>query len=364
MGYAVVNLGDADSNNFVILAEGDTKAVGPSLFRKQLLKIGRWVHPNDPTKHMDITEEVIDKIVTNFNNKVLDNVPVPVTHTDDPTKNSGYVVGMEKTADGLDCLLEVKDADVATKIKQGLIPGISASIAWDYLKKDTGKLVGPVVRHAALVDNPYIKQLRGFDVVALSDTENAVPLTEYNKLPEGGKTMTLEEIKALLKKDHNISLDDLLAVDKKVKDGLLVEKTAGDAATAALCDKIKTALGDTVQLADSVTEEAIIAAVSNIAQTSKTVSGKVAELSDKLLSMEADGAVEALIKAGKVVPASKQSFVDLYKKDKAMFGTMTAGLPQIVSFGEQGGSQQVDLSDEAKLKAETERYEKMLGGAK
>ena len=136
-------------------------------FRKQLLKFGKWFHWDADGGVLNISEEVIDNIVKNFKKGTIDHVYVPLSHTNDPTKNAGEVVKLEKTESGLDAVIEIKDETVLEKIKKGLIKCVSASLDPNYRVKSSNKFVGPTLLHAALVSEPFIKGMSNF--VSLSD---------------------------------------------------------------------------------------------------------------------------------------------------------------------------------------------------
>ncbi|MFA5395070.1 MAG: HK97 family phage prohead protease [Methanogenium sp.] len=136
-------------------------------FRKQVLKLGKWFHWDADGGVLNVTNDVIDNIIKNFKKSVIEHVYVPVTHTNDPTKNAGEVVELQKTSDGLDAVIEIKDETIVDKIKKGLIKCVSASLDPNYRVKTSNKFVGPTLLHTALVSEPYIKGMGGF--VTLSE---------------------------------------------------------------------------------------------------------------------------------------------------------------------------------------------------
>jgi len=146
-------------------------------FRKQILKYGEWYHQGSQNGVLKITKELISNIVNNFKNKIIENVSVPLTHTNDPSKNTGQVIDLIQTDKGLDAIIEVKDKTIAQKIKDNLIKCISASIDPNYRVKTSNKFVGPALLHAALVQEPYIKGMQGF--VPLSDDFTGRPIYQF-----------------------------------------------------------------------------------------------------------------------------------------------------------------------------------------
>lgn len=153
----------------------------PNRFRKQILKYGKWYHWDADGGVLNVTDEVVENIIKNFKKGVIEHVFVPLTHTNDPSKNTGEIIELVKTAEGLDAIIEVKDEAIADKIAKGLIKCVSASLDPNYRIKKTNKFAGATLLHAALVSEPYIKGMGSFvalteefsgrNVIQLEDTE-------------------------------------------------------------------------------------------------------------------------------------------------------------------------------------------------
>ena len=161
-----------NSSTEIDLAEDGT-------FRKQILKYGKWYHWAAHNGELKITKELVSNIVNNFKQNIIENVSVPLTHrnADDPSNNTGQVVDLIQTEKGLDAIIEVKDKSIVQKIKDDLIKCISASIDPNYRVKTSNKFVGATLLHAALVQEPYIKGMRGF--VPLSDDFAGRPIFQF-----------------------------------------------------------------------------------------------------------------------------------------------------------------------------------------
>ena len=135
--------------------------LGDAIYRVQALPYGSWVHPADPDEELIIDEMVVQAIVKNFNDNVLDGVPVPWRHTDNPKENTGFVLAAIETEDGLDLIINVPEAE--EQLDKNLVGGVSLSIDFEYVDKKTGEILGPTMLHCALVSNPYIKGMRKFE---------------------------------------------------------------------------------------------------------------------------------------------------------------------------------------------------------
>ena len=193
---------------------GATK-VGPKRWRKHLFPFGRkFVHPKDRSKVLEFTREFAERMIANFNAGVRDIVPVPSKHSEDWEDNHGRVLALEMDeAKGVFCVIEV-DEVAGKAIDDRKLAGVSGSFDPDYFDRESGNKIGPVLRHVALTNGPYIEGMDGFEPIALSEPDGSADDDESSvsfyvlsetKPDKGGKdTMTLEELKAALKADHGI----------------------------------------------------------------------------------------------------------------------------------------------------------------
>lgn len=341
--------------NHFFLADAGNTALSGNLFRKQLLKYGEWVHPNDPTRKMTITKELVKKLIENFKAKVLDKVPVPNTHTNSALANTGYVVGLEETSDGLDAIIEITDETALDKLRKKLIPGISAAFHSNYTVKDSGTQVGPVLLHAALVDNPYIKGLRDFQPIALGDDDKSTHIPFI--LSEGVKEMTKEQLITALKEQ---GVDVVELMDKA---GKLDKANTDLQAAQAVITEVKTAFGDVIQLADNTSPaegvKQLVAKVKAKETEVTQLSDRVGNLERTIKTNEAKSAVALLVKDTKIAPADVEKYEKLYLSDKSLFDGITATLKPVVQLGELGtdpakvpGANNLDTEAEIKRIAE------------
>ena len=334
------------SDTPVELSEGNT-------FRKQILKKGTWYHWAADNGELEITDASLDKIIKNFKSSVLDSVPVPLTHTADPSKNTGLVTKLVKTEEGLDAVIEIKDESIVEKIKKGLITAISASFDPNYLMKETKKFIGPVLLHAALVSEPYIKGMGEF--IALSDEFNGRELVQLEATEFDVKS-TLKQVFKLLKsveeqldeeetieeKKENIE-DDKKDVEKEKKgDCKMPDGTAGHYVDGKCVPKSKKSIEE-----ESSSEEGSKETESKDKGTEETKSDEVGKEKDVDLS-DSIALYDEYLKQGKIVPAQKGAFIalcDSFKTIqltdssvdvKSMLEKFMASQPKLVNFSEDG----------------------------
>lgn len=178
------------SNSEDMVELGESK-----VFKKQLLRFSDWIHPNDPSKKLSVDKSFAQQLVDNFKKRVAGRVPVPVEHwrynTNDSMANAGELVDLSVEDDGIYGTIEVKRDNVAQDIQDGILFDVSASFDENYQDKESGRFLGPVMRHVALVNKPYIKGLNPF--VSLSEQlENSygASVTLLSEEANQGVTMT------------------------------------------------------------------------------------------------------------------------------------------------------------------------------
>jgi HK97 family phage prohead protease len=264
-------------------------------FRKQILKYGKWFHWNADGGVLNVTKDIIKKMVDNFNKKYVENVSVPLTHTNDPSKNTGSVVSLEQTEKGLDAVIEIKDETVAEKIKKGLIKSISASIDPNYLKKDKNEFVGPVLLHTALVGEPYIKGMAGFVELADEDYKDR-QIIELEDSEENPAEIIKSAANALLKAAELLDKKDEKETEveeKKEEKETVEEKTTKD---------------------EELPEETPEAEKADEVESEEKETKK--EKDENLDLSDAEGTYAKYLSEGKIVPAQKSAFIELMQLSK------------------------------------------------
>ena len=317
-----------ESKSIFLVDDGAGGNLEDNKFRKQILKVGKWFHKDANGGVLEITKKSIDKLVENFKKGILENVFVPLGHSSDPTKNAGKVTELIPTEKGLDAVIEVIDKKVLKKIKDGLITNVSSSVIENYVTKDKGDKVGPVLGHVALVAEPYIKGLAKFMPVSLSDNYDVIelddePLTpkkaikiitdvkEEKKDKEDKVEKKKEDVKEEDKKEEEVK-DDVKEEKEDVKKEKKEDKEEKE-------DEKKEDKNDKQEAKEEKSSEEESKEKSENSDESKDKSDEEkeskADLSErerKVELSEAEKTYGELLEQGKIVPAQKETFITLY----------------------------------------------------
>ena len=353
----------------------DVKLSNIRLWRKEVLRFGQWIHPEDKSVKFDITPDVVQQVVANFNAGVPDVSPIVLTHTDDPRAKVGRVKSFVVTETGLDAIMTVDDDGVNGNIDSGeKAPGVSCWLSMNYQHKESGDKIGAVVKHVALVNHPYIEGMKGFEAV-LSDAEEAdkdsVPLiflSEKKKTSKEELPMNKDELIKELKEKHEVDVTALLsdseglkALQKMVEDVERIEPIKlSDELTKAIRERLKLSESDDINVIDVLTstfatkkdddqkkdDPKLIAALSEI----ETLKKENAEA-------KADKAVDVLFSEGYLFPKEKESYKKLYLSDVNTFNTMVEARKasgKVLNLSEEGTQGGDTESDDDVLKRNVE----------
>ncbi len=387
---------------FQLSSENESKLEEGSVnkFRKQILKLGKWFHWDADGGVLNVTEETIDNIIKNFKKKVIENVFVPLTHTNDPSKNAGEIIGLEKTEEGLDAVIEIKDETIAEKIAKGLIKCISASLDPNYKIKKSNKFAGPTLLHAALVSEPYIKGMGSFiplaeefanrPIIQLEDEEpNFNSL--YKSIEETMKNIEdkmitedkvseiffdLQKKKAIPAEGDPCTMDDGTKGKLVDEDGTLVckaytkkelDEIAKNAYTTCIGEQMKVGatMAEAAKTCKAKIKKDLDLDVPEEDPEEKSGDGSgedpiKQEAPEEVDLADAEKAYGEYLAAGKLVPAQKEAFIKLYCSRKVLelgdkkveftklFEQFMTGQPKIVNFdenGSQGGDPGIQQKD-------------------
>lgn len=245
------------------LAQGDQ--VNGTIFYKQIVRFGKWVNPMFPVESMELDKTFGQSIMDNFTSGLIGRVPVPLNHTDDVEENTGEVIKLEMKPDGLYAYLDIRRPEVAQDIQGGLIFDVSICFDWNYIDTATGAEHGPTLLHVALVNNPYLTGMSGFEQIkqAIEGLNRTIVEGALKLNPQFAKRIGLgvimlsndqvKEAEAMLVKITN---EKEFEVSVTYTDAEGTEQTATIAAGAEL--EVPEAAAEAVkqQIADAVAPEA------------------------------------------------------------------------------------------------------------
>jgi len=316
----------------------DSDVEGVRIWKKQILKFGHWIHPEDKNIEFEITPEVAKQVVENFKKGVPEEAPVVLTHTDNPLAKVGAIKEFEVTEDGLSVLMSVEDKEVNGNIESNeKAPGVSVWLDLNYTDKKSGKDVGAVVKHVALVNHPYIEGMEGFQAV-LSEAEDGkefLPLIlSEDSLKNGDKKVPLkkEDVIKFLKEKEDIDVVTLLSEQEELKDlqskiekGELIPKKEEDPKnkTTLLSEELLKEIKKTLELGEDVktAEEVIKQLLSKYTEVAD-LKKNVETLQGQLSEMEADKRIGLLLTEGRAFPNEKDFLKNLYKTNVKLFEQM------------------------------------------
>lgn len=325
------------SEDYVELSARTRQGIGVQ-FRKHILNLGTLIHPKTGEK-LTLDEAWFDRVKRNFDAGTCDIVQVPLAndenkHVEDPLKNSGEVIGLERVGNKVYDIIDVRRPDVVKGLRNKTILGASAFLNLDYTNTDTGASAGPTLLHHCITNRPYVTGLDDYeeviaasyaadnedDVVVLSSEEPEMPLT---------KEQLLEQLKA----DHGV---DVAAMEAQ-----LAAKPDMAQLTAALT-QVLTGTGADVKLTggqdgNQIQLSDVVGAVAELAQANVKLSASVGELHLKAAEREIDG----YINVGRVLPKQRAHFVKLAMEDRDSLAVMLPDEP-VVKLNNAQGSQAMD----------------------
>jgi hypothetical protein len=275
-----------------------------TVFRKHILNLGTLFHPKTG-EPIALDEPWFDRFKANFDSGVCPIAQVPLAsdenkHVEDPMRNAGEVIGLERVGRKIYDLIDIRDPEVARRIKDGRIMGASAMLSLDYRDTRTNAKAGPALLHHCLTNRPYVTDLDDYEEVLAASadyTGDAVVLAQEEL------RMTREELIAALKDEHGIDVD---ALQEQVS-----QRTDMSQLTAMLTEALRPASG-TLQLTGGTTDETVtlgdvIGAVAELAEKNVSLTGTVGELRKDAAEREVDGYVGN----GRLLPKTREYAVRL-----------------------------------------------------
>ena len=327
-----------------------------AIYRKQLAKYGDWVNPQYPRLSnnpiMSLDENWGAKIVENFNNNILGHsVAVPSTHTNDPEKNRGRVVSVESIpGDGLYGELEILEADTVQALDKGTIFDVSISFSYDYVRKDDNKHYGPTLEHVALVNDPYLSEMKTFEKLEMALSKSVEP----NTVKLGGNNvimLSIDKLKELHKMaTKTITNDKAFDVVVKFNDGTEdKEVTIKPGETLEVPEDVAEDVTNQVTGAIEIAGDEGKGEGDNAPATPEveTPEQELSRLREENATLKLSKAFDALLADGKVIPAQKEAVMALAKLPQGV--SLSKDTPDVASLvlGILGAGSQQFSKDES-----------------
>lgn len=332
------------------------------VFEKHILNMGKLIHPTSKTP-IDVDRKFVDTLIRNFENKVCDIVQAPLAgknneHTEDPDRNVGEVIGLRERDGKVYALLDVRDAGAADKIGKTLL-GASAMLSTNYVDTRTGQRVGPTLLHTCITNRPYIVELEDYKEILAATADNsgedAVVFVSPSETPEKSEEeetvsasqqdeneetvkMTLEEMIAVLKADHNIDVPALQAA----------AASAGDVASLSnTFQEMVNTLEDTGILrlsnGNEVTPDQLVGSIKEVVELTNTQKSRI----DRLERANAEAEVARKVEQGYLLPTQKDAMVTLLLTQPEVYEGLLPAEP-VVKLSQESGTETVDADATAK----------------
>lgn len=143
-------------------------------------------------------EEIgLQDIYDAFEESAIQNVTVPLSHSNKILENTGFARKMRwAEEDGkrvLQAGFEIIDPDVAERVEDGRIADVSCGILKNYRKQRTGKTYKSACDHIALTNYPWVEGMSGFTKLSedmetegyfFSEQEENIDFAEVTPVPE------------------------------------------------------------------------------------------------------------------------------------------------------------------------------------
>lgn len=200
-------------------------AVGPRLFRKQVLPIGAIDYTDKTTgaKHrLNFDRAYLADLAASFAGRAYDSVKVFLAdgqnaHNVDPERMRGTVKGLELSDTGLDALIEMSESGAALVADHPDL-GVSARIVPNLVKSD-GRKFPAAIQHVLATVDPVVTGMRPWEAVSLSNEDQAVDLLDLTTANFAEKEKNMPEITEA----QQALLDRLAAVPEDRLNAILAE---------------------------------------------------------------------------------------------------------------------------------------------
>jgi phage I-like protein len=244
----------------------------------QIVRTGVYLHPKAPEGKFVISGITIQSLVSNYNNNVrrLDKgeVAFDFSHKDEE-EASGWIQEVESRANSKELWGKVDwTVDGREKIEEKKFRFVSPEINFDYMDNESGVNHGPTLMGAGLTNRPHIKNMKAI-------------FSEYNiNQPQGVFSMTPEE---MMSKIGNL-------------EGRVTEL---EGQLKVKSDNFEEATKENTGLEKKFEE---------VAETNKQLSEKLVKIEGEKVTVQREAKFTELLGEGKILPAQKESFMQMELK--------------------------------------------------
>ena len=271
--------------------------------------------------------------VKNFKNKVLDIVPAPLGHSDNPIDNAGIIEDLYVAASptnssrmSLFAKFNILLEDIVQKIGQ-TIRGNSIAIEQNFMDTKTGENLGEVLVHIALTNNPHIQGLADFTSTFSKEYEKVeffIPNQEIRNMIEiDFAEMSMEEMHVKIKEmkkmmeSGNMSDSEKTAMKEKIQkmeEKMKSMMTRGG--ESKMDEKELKALEEKI---GTTFEKKISDVVTCFEKKLSEKDEKIIQLEKRNLESDITSKVDGLIREGKLIIAERENTIKFGMENKTAF---------------------------------------------
>lgn len=348
------------------------------LYRKEILRTGKWIHPSAPKGILEVTKEYLSQLVENF--KKTPFVPVLRGHVSNIEAEKNPALILNKNINKLSVEGEKLYAEMEIDEKElNNYNDVSVSIDPEYIDKESGKNIGAVLRHVAAVVNPYIKGMEGFTMLSENDKNYLINLSEIQSMTKQKDLITpeveLEETKVEEIKVETEEVKVEQVVPEKVESEVseeskeeVVETPEAEATPEPVVEQVAEEVAEVpTEDSEKVEETPVVEAPeSEDLSEIQRLQLELAEAKAKLTTKEAEEAYNVLLSEGRVFPSMKEEIILLHENGKSTIDLADGSVslsevlmrllnkyPKLVNLEEVGVNEvDAEVSEEDTIKAE------------
>lgn len=305
--------------------------------RIEIMRTGKWKHPLYGL--FEITNNTIDNIITNFNNKVRGvDISFDLEHGTTDHKSEAVCWVKSLIQQGSSLLAEVDWTEFGkNKIKDKSFKYFSPEFKFVYEDSETGKKYNNVLLGGGLTNRPFIKNMSPImlsetlqqDIQGVLNLDEIIDDSEDIKKGMEEKQLNKKLLEVLKLSEEATQEQIDIAVDKLIEEtNKLSEAEAKKAALEAEKAALEVKLSELTK--DNTTAETKIAAL-NTAVEALTLKFKEADWKN---------VYSVALSEGRMLPTMEEKFKSLYLNDpEAAIGIIEC-LPKVVDLGEKGSSKE------------------------